>query len=332
MNHIFKAFNDLKVVVVGDVMLDSYLWGTVERISPEAPVPIVSTTKRERRLGGAANVALNLKSLGAQPIICSVIGDDVDGANFLLALQENEIRSNGVLKDRSRQTTVKTRILSRRQQILRVDFETVEPISKELEDGLIEKFLKLTSDKIDVAILQDYNKGVLTERVITEILSICKEKGIKTVVDPKSENFFAYKNADLFKPNFREITEALNTTVDPKDLNALEDLCNTLREKINNKISLLTLSENGVYIATDENQHLVSAHYRDIADVSGAGDTVLSVAALCLAMDLELKVIAELSNLAGGLVCEEVGVVPINKNKLLQEAEMLGSFQRLPDM
>jgi len=332
MNHIFKAFNDLKVVVVGDVMLDSYLWGTVERISPEAPVPIVSTTKRERRLGGAANVALNLKSLGAQPIICSVIGDDVDGANFLLALQENEIRSNGVLKDRSRQTTVKTRILSRRQQILRVDFETVEPISKELEDGLIEKFLKLTSDKIDVAILQDYNKGVLTERVITEILSICKEKGIKTVVDPKSENFFAYKNADLFKPNFREITEALNTTVDPKDLNALEDLCNTLREKINNKIALLTLSENGVYIATDENQHLVSAHYRDIADVSGAGDTVLSVAALCLAMDLELKVIAELSNLAGGLVCEEVGVVPINKNKLLQEAEMLGSFQRLPDM
>jgi len=332
MNHIFKAFNDLKVVVVGDVMLDSYLWGSVERISPEAPVPIVSTTKRERRLGGAANVALNLKSLGAQPIICSVIGDDVDGANFLLALQENEIRSNGVLKDRSRQTTVKTRILSRRQQILRVDFETVEPISKELEDGLIEKFLKLTSDKIDVAILQDYNKGVLTPRVITEILSICKEKGIKTVVDPKSENFFAYKNADLFKPNFREITEALNTTVNPKDLNALEDLCNQLREKINNKIALLTLSENGVYIATDEYQHLVSAHYRDIADVSGAGDTVLSVAALCLAMDLELKIIAELSNLAGGLVCEEVGVVPINKNKLLQEAEMLGSFQRLPDM
>ena len=318
---IIQSFAGLKAMVIGDVMTDSYVFGKVERISPEAPVPVVHISHREERPGGAANVAINIKSLGAHPVLCSVTGDDAAGRNFETLLDKEGISARGILKIAGRKTTVKSRVIGNNHQLLRVDDETIE----ELDNAATEKFVKLCSllmeeEKPDVIIFEDYDKGVLSQKVIEKLVQISLIKGIPTAVDPKKKNFNAYEGVTLFKPNLHELKTGLGVTIDKIDIPALKNAILPLLDK-NVSVVLVTLSEAGVFIASREEAYLLPAHVRNISDVSGAGDTVISVAALCLALNLPLPTIAGLANLAGGLVCEMVGVVPIDKMKLLEEAE-----------
>ena len=321
---IFQKFNNLNVVVIGDIMVDSYQWGKVERISPEAPVPICAVTKIENRLGGAGNVALNLKAMGANPILCSVIGKDSNGENLLHLMQQEGMTTDYILQSTDRPTTTKTRIIGNNSQMLRIDNESIETLDRKEETAFLKRIESLFSKmKIDVVIFQDYDKGVITERVITTTTSQANKKNIPITVDPKHRNFSLYKDVTMFKPNLKELKEGLKIEFDKPTQENLENASLLLKDKQRIEKVFITLSEYGVFFADYSKKKakvvLLPANVRKIADVSGAGDTVISVASLCLALAIEPKEIAKISNLAGGLVCEEVGVVPINKDRLYRE-------------
>lgn len=316
---IFESFKDQDVLIIGDVMIDSYVEGKVNRISPEAPVPILNFARRENRLGGAANVALNIHSLGANPIICSVVGDDENAQIFLNLLKEEGVSAEGIHRSSERITTVKTRIIGNNQQMVRIDEENTHFLSADEEEkflGRVEKVID--SNAVKAIIFQDYNKGTLSKNVIRKVIEMANERGIITTVDPKKLNFYAFKDVTLFKPNLKELKEGMNVEfTDFKE--GVKNSSDQLRDKLNAQMIFTTLSEHGVFI-TDEKAHFfIPAHVRNIADVSGAGDTVISVATLCLIAELDIKWIAELANLAGGMVCERVGVVSIDKESLLNE-------------
>ncbi len=314
----------MRVGVIGDMMLDTYLWGHVERISPEAPVPVVALERREYRIGGAGNVALNLASLGAKVSIFSVLGKDVDGEVLDGLLVSSGIDTSYALKSDSRITTSKSRVMGRNQQMLRLDSETTKDLLAVEEDALlaeIHRYIESTGPQ--VIIFEDYNKGVLTPRVIRETLTLCKHHGIITAVDPKRRNFFSYVGVTIFKPNLKEVKEGLNLLLDDVRLPALRQMHEQLVEKIGHQISFITLSEKGVYFQFGEQASLVPSHLRNIADVSGAGDTVIAVASLVYAATRDAHLMAEVANIAGGLVCEEVGTAAISKSRLREECERL---------
>lgn len=324
MDDLFASFNQMKVAVIGDVMLDTYWWGKVERISPEAPVPIVAVSKREKRIGGAGNVALNLLEMGASVSLLSVTGNDEDGVELQKLLSENNVNTSYIIKSDNRVTTNKIRIISRNQQMMRLDAEHSHDISEQEEDRFIERVGDFINEqKPHVVILEDYNKGVLTERVIHEVIEICIAKNIPIAVDPKRKNFFCYKKVTLIKPNFIEATSSLNIIADECSLPVLHDIHAQLKEKLDHKISLITLSEKGIFYEADHQHNIIPSHRRNISDVSGAGDTVISVATLVYAATKDIELTAQIANIAGGIVCEEVGTVPVNKQKLLSESKRL---------
>ena len=325
LNELFAHMNDLHVVVIGDVMLDTYWWGQVERISPEAPVPVVAVHKREYRLGGAANVALNCKALGAKVTLASVIGNDSEGITIKRMAGEAGIDTSLIQESNLRPTTNKIRVLSRSQQMLRIDDEVTDELFTDEEHPFIDKVLRfLQRVKPGLVIFEDYNKGVLKENVIKRVLEHCREIGIVTAVDPKKRNFLAYKGVTIFKPNLKEVREGLNLFVDKVDLENLNIVHKALREHLSHEITFITLSEKGVYYNTGFSAAILPSHVRNISDVSGAGDTVIATAGMVYALTRDEQLMASIGNLAGGLVCEEVGVVSINKGKLMTEcAELL---------
>lgn len=321
---IFDDFSKLHVVVVGDVMLDNYRWGEVERISPEAPVPVVSIRKTESRLGGAANVALNCKALGATVTIASVIGNDEEGKCLLQLLKDQGIETPLIHQSDARITTTKTRILSRNQQIVRLDAEMQDELNTRDEHAFIDAVLRyLQIQKPQVLIFEDYNKGVLKENVIQKIIAHCKALKILVAVDPKLHNFFAYKGADIFKPNLKEVREGLKISLTDIGEEQMNTVHQALYEQLQHRISFITLSDKGVFYRDNDNGKIIPSHLRNIADVSGAGDTVIAVAALVYALTNDAAKMASWSNIAGGLVCEEIGVVPVDKQKLLNEIQRL---------
>lgn len=321
INRAFDQFKHLKAIVIGDVMIDSYYWGKTDRISPEAPVPVVSVQKKENRLGGAANVARNIKALDAEVFLCTVIGDDEGGNTFESLMKDENMPVDGLIKDEKRPTTIKTRVISHHQQMLRIDEETVSPIDRKINKKLIDRIQSIIDrEDIDVVIFEDYDKGLITPNLIKQVITFCREHGVLVTVDPKKKNFKAYKHATLFKPNLKELREGLKIELPEVNKDSLDKAIALLNEKIEVDQALITLSERGVYINTAQGSKIIPAHIRNIADVSGAGDTVIAVASLCLALGMEPEFTAQLANLAGGLVCEQIGVVPINKNLLEDEA------------
>lgn len=323
---IFERFNSLSALVIGDVMIDNYFWGKVDRISPEAPVPIVSVTRRESRMGGAANVAINIQALGAKPILCSVLGKDNNAELFESIMQQQNLNLEGLIKSNERLTTVKTRVIGNNHQMLRVDEEEDSEISQQLTQKLFQNICSIINNtNIDVIIFEDYDKGVINASLIQQVVEFAKRKGIPVTADPKTRNFAAYQNITLLKPNLKELKEGLKMSFSNSDKVSLIDAVKTLQERQKIDTALVTLSEQGLYISNHSHQHHIPAHIRNIADVSGAGDTVISVASLCLALNLDLEHIGTLSNLAGGLVCEKIGVSAIDKMQLLQEAKPLYS-------
>jgi len=321
---LFSKLSTLKVAIVGDVMLDTYWWGRVDRISPEAPVHVVALQRKELRVGGAANVALNTVSLGAQTTLISVIGNDKDGADLLRLLKDNNIDTSYIIASEKRITTNKTRVMSRNQQMMRLDAETTADIDGALEKELLQKVKSyITAHNPDVLIFEDYNKGLLTENVITELITLCKEHNVITTVDPKRKNFLSFKGATIFKPNLKEVKEGLNLLTNTIDLSSLQGIHKVLQQHLQHQVSLITLSEKGVFYQDGDDVKIIPTHIRNIADVSGAGDTVIATASLVYAASKDMHLAAEMANIAGGLVCEEVGTAAINKEKLLRECELL---------
>lgn len=321
---LFADFSKTRVAILGDVMLDTYWWGSVDRISPEAPVPVVALKRKELRVGGAANVALNTASLGAKTTMISVIGADSDGEQLLQLLQEKNIDTQYIKTAANRVTTNKTRVMSRNQQMMRLDAEITTDIDVATEDVLLAQVkLCIETQKPQVLILEDYNKGVLTPRIIREVIALCKEKNVITAVDPKKKNFLSYQGVTIFKPNLKEVKEGLNLLADTIDLSSLKQIHETLQQHLQHQVSLITLSEKGVFYQDESSHRIIPTHIRNIADVSGAGDTVIAVTSLCYAATKDMHLAAEMANIAGGLVCEEVGTAAINKERLLQECELL---------
>ena len=318
----FHDFKSKRILIVGDAIIDTYLWGEINRMSPEAPVPVVdvAVNQNDSRLGGAANVALNLKELGAESILCTVIGNDNRGIIFEQLMQEQGLSLEGMLISNGRKTTTKTRVIANNKHQLRIDEEDTYPIK--VENQLFNLIEKLTHN-IDAIILQDYNKGVLTEKIIEKIIYLANNKNIPTIVDPKKQNFLSYKNCTLFKPNLKEIKDGLNISDDINDFNEIEKTTSKLRDKISAKAILLTLSNKGIFLNTNNRSQLTESTTTNVIDVSGAGDTVVSVAAMCLACNIDFNELAILSNIAGGIVCEKVGVVPITNQELLDKAKKL---------
>ena len=323
VNQLFEDFSRRKILVLGDVMIDAYLEGKVNRMSPEAPVPIVSFTSQEQRLGGAANVALNLLSLGASVTICSVIGDDNNGKDLQDLMRKQSISVEGLVLSPNRKTTVKTRVIGNNQQLLRVDNEQTDDILKSEEDALVSKIEKLLEANFDAIIFEDYNKGVLTESLIKRVISLAKRYNVVTTVDPKLKNFYAFKGVNLFKPNLKELRDGVKRMVDVNDKQDFEAAVLEMNQELNAENVFVTLSEHGVFIQNNSTKQYIPAHIRRIADVSGAGDTVISVATLCLLAGQPIENVAAIANLAGGLVCERVGVVAIDKSQLKSELEKL---------
>jgi D-glycero-beta-D-manno-heptose-7-phosphate kinase len=321
---LFEQLSKIKVGVIGDVMLDSYMWGRVDRISPEAPVPIIALDKKDYRIGGAGNVALNIASLGASVSMISVIGNDGDAQRLKDLFDEHSIKTDFLLTSSKRITTNKTRIISRNQQMMRVDSETTADLGYEDENRLILALQSfIAQEKPDVIILEDYNKGVLTKLIIRKTIELCKLNGIITAVDPKRKNFFAYTEVDIFKPNLKEVKEALNILASGTDVTALNDIHQQLKQELQHHISFITLSEKGVFYQDDKTSNIIPSHVRNVADVSGAGDTVIATAALVYAATKNTELMAAVSNIAGGLVCEEVGTAAIKKENLMKECKLL---------
>jgi rfaE bifunctional protein kinase chain/domain len=321
---LFADISKMKVAVIGDVMLDTYWWGNVERISPEAPVPVVAVSKKENRIGGAGNVALNVQALGATVALLTILGDDDDGVQLKKLLQDKDIDTRFILESKKRITTNKIRIISRNQQMMRLDAEHTDDIDETDEIKLlnqVEKYILL--ERPNVVILEDYNKGILTKNIIDHTIDLCNKNNIPTAIDPKRKNFFSYKNATLFKPNLHEVITSLNLLPEEITEDTLSDIHIKLKENLNHSISMITLSEKGIFYQEKNNKNIVPSHRRNIADVSGAGDTVIAVASLIYASTKNIRLATEIANIAGGIVCEEVGTAAINKEKLLEECKEL---------
>ena len=321
---LFADFKSLKVGVIGDVMLDTYIWGKVDRISPEAPVPIVSLDHKEQRIGGAGNVAINCSSLGAKVFLLGITGKDDEAEQLEQLLKENLIDTTGLVKSAKRATTNKTRILSRNQQMMRLDAEITNDLNTDDETALLRQLSNfIEHEDPNILIFEDYNKGVLTEKVIEEAINLCRASGVITAVDPKRKNFFKYENVDIFKPNMKEVQEGLNLLFESNDLYTLRNIHEQLQKILQHKVSLITLSEKGIFYQQLQNAAIIPSHLRNVSDVSGAGDTVIAVAAMVYAVTKNAHLMAEVANIAGGLVCEEVGTAAVDRDKLLRECELL---------
>ncbi|MBM3160750.1 MAG: D-glycero-beta-D-manno-heptose-7-phosphate kinase [Bacteroidetes bacterium] len=323
LKSIFEKFKGKRVLVVGDLMLDAYIIGVVSRISPEAPVPVLDKKTSDFRLGGAGNVVLNIEALGAIPVIASVIGNDPAGNEILQLMAKKNISTSCLVVSNQRQTTVKTRVVANNQQVIRIDEEQTDDISDELVLNLLLLIEKELKKGLTAIIFEDYNKGVLTEKFIASLVELAKKYAVITSVDPKKKNFLTYRGVTLFKPNLKELREGLNIPIDPLNVQSICDASSLLEKKLGNRITLVTLSEHGVYIKDSEKQTYLGAHKRTIADVSGAGDTVIATATLCLAAGATTSQIAEIANIAGGLACEKAGV------STLTIAELQSEYHRL---
>jgi len=311
----YQQFANQHILVIGDAMLDHYLSGAANRISPEAPVPVVLVNKSEHKLGGAANVAANLQKLGATTYLAAICGDDKSGAILKRKLNQAGIDNKDTLIIKGRKTTVKTRVLSKKQQLLRFDVEDAVEINNKLAKNITENITALLNTKpITAVVLQDYNKGLLIPFLIENVIELCAQKNIPVLVDPKFQHFFAFQNCTLFKPNLKEIAAHLNFTVNPSNKNHLDKAANLIFEQLNNQITVITLSEYGIYYNVKNGPSgIIKPQSLDVADVSGAGDTVIAALTLGLATNMSIEKNVAIANAAAGIVCQMAMVEPVTK-------------------
>ncbi|MCU0329555.1 MAG: D-glycero-beta-D-manno-heptose-7-phosphate kinase [Candidatus Kapabacteria bacterium] len=313
--HLLEYVRGAEVAVVGDVMLDRYFWGTVNRVSPEAPVPVVDVENETFHLGGAANVAANLASLGAKPLLCGIVGDDASGRLLRQIAQDEGLTSEGIITDATRPTTVKTRVIGNNQQIVRLDREDRSNVAADVA----QRVLALLSNRpqLKAIILEDYNKGLLSVHCITAIIALARQAGIPVFVDPKKVNFFAFRDAYLVKPNRKEAEEALGRPL--RSIRDIEDAGHDLRASLGAENVLITLGAEGMMLVeSDGTVSTVPTVAHRVADVSGAGDTVIATIAAMVAAGAPLREAAALANVSAGVVVAEPGIVSITPAALLQ--------------
>jgi len=310
----FEQFKQKKIMVIGDLMLDRYVWGVVNRISPEAPVPVVEVTNEFVRLGGAANVANNLYSLGAMPIPIGIVGKDAEGNELIELMRQLNFPTNWILIDEARPTVVKTRIIANDQHVVRADRESRTPIRPEIMTKALD-FIASIIHQVDAIIIEDYNKGLLTKELIRQIIELARRHQKIITVDPKFDNFFEYRHVTLFKPNRKEAEAALGLKI--SSMEQVEHACHLMMDRLECEIVLMTLGAQGMGLLNSKREfNQIPTKARKVHDVSGAGDTVISTLTLSLAAGGELREAVTLANYAAGVVCGEVGVVPIDPEKL----------------
>jgi rfaE bifunctional protein kinase chain/domain len=314
-DQIFSEWGGHRILVLGDVMLDEYLWGHVSRISPEAPVPVVEIAKESIKLGGAANVALNVKTLGDEPILVGVIGDDRNGEKMLEVLKEAQIKSEGIFADHSRMTTIKTRVIAHNQQVVRADRENPDEISEKL-GGEIIGFVKRKLPEIDGLIVSDYGKGVITYKLLSELIELCRQNNVFIAVDPKETHFMNYRQVSLITPNHHEAGFVYGKRI--KDESVLEEVGWGLLEKLNVEALLITRGEKGMSLF-EANRTLTyfPTRAKKVYDVTGAGDTVISAFACAVAAKANYREAALISNHAAGIVVGELGTAQVTKEELM---------------
>jgi D-beta-D-heptose 7-phosphate kinase/D-beta-D-heptose 1-phosphate adenosyltransferase len=316
VERLLDAAAGVRVLVVGDVMLDRYITGSVDRISPEAPVPVVRVEHEASALGGAANVAANVAALGAKCVVVGCAGRDADGEVLRRELEALGVATDGLVLTEERPTTVKTRILARRQQVVRFDHEVEADASPGLAEALSRTVASVGRD-VDVVVLEDYNKGVLVPSVIRIALDTAGRTGAPTVVDPKRRNFFEYGGATVFKPNAKELADALGEFIHPDEAAWME----ATRRRLGCANLLLTLGERGMALQTAEEVHVrVPTAARAVYDVSGAGDTVTAMMAVGLASGATTAEAALLANHAAAIEVGKAGVATVSPEEILLHA------------
>lgn len=315
LKEIFDRGRQKKIIVVGDLMIDRYLWGNVSRISPEAPVPVINIEDEENRFGGAGNVANNLIGLGAVPVVVGVVGDDQLGNMFRELVVEKKLSVEGLITDYQRPTTTKIRIIGNNQHIARVDREKLFPINQEIQSKIINLINELI-DEAEAIIIQDYNKGLVIPSLVYKIINLAKQHGKIIAADPKFDNFWEFKGVTVFKPNKKETEEVLAMRIQTEQ--ELKMAGSKLTERLDGSV-LITLGKDGMALFEKNAQmtHL-KARTRKVADVSGAGDTVIATLTYALSSGCSMQEAVTLANYAAGLVCEEVGVVPVDLDKLVE--------------
>ncbi len=317
---ILNSFRSKRIAVIGDIMLDKYIFGHVSRISPEYPVPVVDVTHEDHRLGGAANVALNTLSLGAETILIGVTGADSNREMLLELFRNRGLATGGLISDASRPTTCKTRILSQNHHITRVDFESKKEVDAVIEQRVIDSF-DAVIDAIDAVVLEDYNKGLLSPEIIRHVIAAARERHIPVLVDPKLQNFLTYRECSIFKPNLSEMAASLGIVLHNTD-DDVENACRLLQDKLKTETIIVTRSEKGMTVFDGSFTH-IAATSLEVSDVSGAGDTVIGVLALGAAAGIDIITNATIANLAAGTVCQEVGAVPVRAEKLVRAYQEL---------
>ncbi len=316
LKSIMDGFKKKKILVIGDIMLDHYIHGSVDRISPEAPVPVLEVKREEYRLGGSANVAENLITLGAEVCIIGIVGNDQPGKQILKQLKGKKIDTQGVFVSEERPTTVKTRIIANQQQIVRIDKEKHEDIPSSMEKTILGKVISLINT-YDAVIMEDYNKGLLTEHMIESIISLCNKSKKLVAVDPKFKNFFAYRNCTVFKPNFSELQKNLGIMIETED--QFQEAVAKLEERIKAKYLIITRGEKGLTVFSKGSKVVsIPTFAREIFDVSGAGDTVISTLTLGLAAGCDIETAALIANHAAGVVCGKIGTSVAKSNEIIE--------------
>ncbi len=311
-----RRFAGVRVLVIGDLMLDRYISGAVERISPEAPVPVVKVEKESWAVGGAGNVAANVAALGATCRVVGCVGQDGAGEQLRDELESLGVRTDGLVRTHERPTTVKTRILARRQQVVRFDHEVESDVSEGLAGALAGAVAELAAES-DVLVMEDYNKGVLVSTVIRAVMDQAASRGRPTVVDPKRRNFFAFSGTTVFKPNAKELADALGEFLHPDDPDWME----RTRTRLRCENLLLTLGEAGMALQTAEGHSVrVPTAARAIYDVSGAGDTVTAVMAVALAAGADVPEAAILANHAAAIEVGKAGVATVSPTEIIQHS------------
>lgn len=314
---LIARFSKVKILIIGDVMLDRYWWGSVSRISPEAPVPVVQLEKTSLAPGGAANVAVNIAALGAIPLLIGVVGDDDEGKFLSEILNKSNISANLLLKIEERPTTVKTRIVAHNQHVVRIDNEKTNFLQKEQEETL---WLSIENElnKVDLVVISDYAKGLLSRKLLSRLITSARENNKHILIDPKGKDYSKYAGATLLTPNRREAREACNF----EEQLVIDDVATagkTLISQLGLEALLITQGENGMTLFQNGEKPVhFQTKARTVYDVTGAGDTVIAALAVAMAAGASLLQAAELSNVSAGLVVEEVGTTTINQEKLLK--------------
>jgi rfaE bifunctional protein kinase chain/domain len=319
LEQIFSQFGGHRILILGDVMLDEYIWGSVSRISPEAPVPVVEVMDESVKLGGAANVALNVKTLGDIPLLVSIVGNDKNGEKLKELLASSEISSQGIFVDENRRTTAKTRIIAHSQQVVRADRENTEELSSDMTFQLVDFIKKkIKEEKISALLISDYGKGVISLKLLNEVIDLARNNNIFISVDPKETNFMNYKGVSIITPNHSEAGFAYGKRI--KDEKSLEEVGWGLLEKLEAEALLITRGEKGMSLfEKDKMLTNFPTVAKEVYDVTGAGDTVISALTSAHSAGANLKEAALISNHAAGIVVGEIGTAQVTKEELYQD-------------